>query len=1236
MSVIYTGRDRLRRRLTSLYSDTKKSYETATATSKSTSTEDPDLKALHRDYQTQKDRLLAWGVQWSDSKAATSNEVEIDQKIDKAGLGQQVVTVMSEIQNLLAEAEKIQNPRVNYSDKKPSGVADLTSDEITQSRTLLSKLTQSIDTLYTLSTTKQTAGSPPPNKGPVWISKAPLPPSESGGDATVSDLSTNPIEEIILKDPLFIPSSSISVPPERVMASETPPPYEEITPVQNTRVVGLLDTSTLKSGRKAAFRKAGGRPTAAVIEYFPNRVEGSDNIHRTVKWYVARLYKRYHSRSGPNHGISRFLGYTVEPSRARYGMIYEMPGSNTNHTPENLLPRASSLQSIIPSKRDDADPPSPNLEDRYRLSFNIILSLLQLAKMGFNHHDLNSSNIVLFMHPKEEDRARLRTGLRNPYLLPRPAFAQQAQHEPMFISIYRHAKDRLVEDDARPWALAIYSLGLILLEIGLWTPVKRFWKPKYDKPTFTSRLKTIYVPKLASRCGAVFMNVVKLCMAAPENLGPDTRDRRSASEYLLRIGSELARCCAIDLGGSHCNTDLQIYAGALHPHLGTSLQMDYNPPQGTYYPEDSAVGSSMGDAASVKDFHIPTPLPVTREAPQTLKKWNNVDIPQENLDQWNSLLMPRISKLLQKALSSSRESCSASLMMVGSSPETAKTTICIQCTSVDKVRKSLRDGFKCKVGWGLVILKGEVRRSGKSRKGKARKGDARGKTPEAPKSAYQERPSFGASVGAFRDQEHLPPVSFGGVIMVDGEHFGMTVHHMLDAPSDDEDEDEAHGDGQRCSAPRPSSWVQRTSSTEAGNFDACAGSDDDDDDTNLDVSDSESECSTIRPDYIDIESGNGAFFWFSDEFEEAPELDNDESDSGSDDSSDPNEEDDWSEGDVCGIDLGEGEEIYVTQPALDDVEEDVFPCLEDRDEDHLDSHSLGYIHASSGIRRVVAADVKHEIDWALIRINDDRLSGRNDISHGPSKTKKSKNRRKSGVEPSKIPVAKQISSVAPCSSLARLHVQSHGRTSGLQSGRISAAPALVRLHGRQSFSSSWVVEGGGFGIPGDSGAWIYEAESGQLCGHVLAWGSQSKTAYMAPMEVLFDDIKKTLGAGTVGLPGDGSVAYKSADYASVEAVDTAGSSQTTAVNDWTSEGSSSATAQSAQEAMDQYIATRSPSSAARPLEAALSNMKIDTAQNKLPTPPATTAGTPTGKDIPESFALEDARRSDLQKALKVR
>ncbi|KAK5275135.1 hypothetical protein LTR40_013577, partial [Exophiala xenobiotica] len=157
--------------------------------------------------------------------------------------------------------------------------------------------------------------------------------------------------------------------------------------------------------------------------------------------------------------------------------------------------------------------------------------------------------------------------------------------------------------------------------------------------------------------------------------------------------------------------------------------------------------------------------------------------------------MPKLGRILQNALKDCPESCSLSLMMFGSTPEKARTTICVQCPHVNKVRDILRQGFRLKKGWGLVLLNGEVKRSGKRRRinrwgynSGRQNTKAVARRPREQK--FQQCPSNGASIGAYRGNEHLPPVSFGGTILVDGDPYGMTVHHMLDVPSDDEEEDD--------------------------------------------------------------------------------------------------------------------------------------------------------------------------------------------------------------------------------------------------------------------------------------------------------------------------------------------------------------------------------------------------------------------------------------------------------------
>lgn len=272
MSVFQRGGNYLHRRLTKLYSDTKQSYETATVASKTSADEDPVLTALHREFRIQKDRLLAWGLQWSDSNAAPSPDVEIDQKLDQAGLGHVVALVMSDIQKLLIESEMIQDPQHSYqskmspvptqSDSKAAtGKNDLVSDDIAKSRSLLSQLVKCIDTLYTLSESRRTVSTGAGSQAEKSVRdplardtsgsalSSTLPPQQDPGSLPELAAHDRLIEEFIRQDPLFIHSSCIALalPLDAKSDSEKPPPYEEVVPLEKTRLIGTLDMSKLEN-----------------------------------------------------------------------------------------------------------------------------------------------------------------------------------------------------------------------------------------------------------------------------------------------------------------------------------------------------------------------------------------------------------------------------------------------------------------------------------------------------------------------------------------------------------------------------------------------------------------------------------------------------------------------------------------------------------------------------------------------------------------------------------------------------------------------------------------------------------------------------------------------------------------------------------------------------------------------------------------------------------------------------
>ena len=1169
-------------RLTKLYQDTKQSYESNKPVAGASINDDPEVKELRRDFQIQQDRLLAWGMHWADVEAQyggggggeglggigkSSQEQDIDKKIDQAGLGEVVASVMSQIKSLLDESGRLQHPGRFEAGRGGMGVGDVkrkewTRHEVQTGRLLLARLTECIDLLYSLSESREDDG-----KGEKSERKL---KSEKSSHGLEDDVETalygrrqrqSAALGNIREHPLHIEFSQIDFHSNHAGDMAEPPPY------------GAGENMSVGKDRVVGFWREAKKPI--LIDFLPascppHVVGTSDDVFE-----MHELGEKLKKNQESFYGHLRLLGFTVEAYRC--GMVYELPVGRSQQTLQKHRTLISAINATC-----NQEMARPALEDRFRLAYNILLSVLGYFANGDSHRNIHPINILLI--PMDGERPQFSAGaqvnrvdIRQGYLLQscQDLVSSQQKSETLEAEMYRHPGHDINNPDAIVPAFDIYSVGLILLEIGLWMPLSRMWKSDYDRRIFMARVQRIYSQKLASKMGSKYMRLVQRCLHAPTELFSKSQPHEAAT-HLLEVAKELRLCLALDEEGMPPSEDIECIelliieqmcktegiGGPAHPSSLPPLKIP------GAYKEEQQTGITQSEFAGIRRKMVPASDPVTEQAQlqrrhsrrerrrstaPALHKWPEIPISQPDLDIWNTTLMPKLSKILQEALQDSPESSSVSLMKIGNTAENAKTTICVQCHNTARVHDVLRKRFRPKKGWGLVILKGDVRRSGVRRHRKPRRSMGVPGERTFSERKYQEKPSCGASIGAFRDNEHLPPVSFGGTILVDGEPFGMTVHHMLDAPSESEDEDdysdEEEGLPKRSAATRPSqdnALRQMGASLDLSfmgsdtNFSSPAIDISDED---LEMSDDDqSDASTIRPDYS-ITDDSGTEFWFlddgSDSTSSAPDLvdDDDQQSSSSDD-----EDDAASIGDKPSVlpYSMECDELAVTQPAIDDVEEDFFVGDEDdRDEDHLSSHTFGFIHASSGIRRVMRGQLKHEVDWALIRIDDDRLETTNRLHSTHLRRPVRGQQRKEKALPS-LPT---LTKVVPSTKLSNLPVACRARSSGFSSGKISPAMCLVKLHGRHTFSYSWTVDSAppppaaqlstssrsrrntqsrprpDLGIPGDSGAWIYSPVTGELAGHVLAYGEKLKQCYIAPMEVLFEDIRARLGASRVELPG---------------------------------------------------------------------------------------------------------------------
>ena len=951
---------------------------------------------------------------------------------------------------------------------------------------------------------------------------------------------SSPARRDDLTDMAYIDPSLLRLRTNQSRSSSSPPSYESVATGSENRVLAYF---SLPSARPKA-ELAGVTPpseTAVLLDYRTDSATSS-GVPRPdgarFEEILLALLKFSTWKANTYTGILKLTGWTIDRARTRFAYAYEIPRpieTNDEH-PVELQPR--SLLSFLQNGGDADANNIPSLENRYRLALNIALSLMRLHEVNVTHRNVNSGNILFFVEKGQQSRAeRIWKGpvLRKPYLTGLHQLTNgnaTYDRDSPFSGIYYHPS--LTGPIQIPYDLVhdYYSLGLILLEIGLWMPIGKFWKSKYTIGDFKSRLSDIYMRKLSAKCGDAYMQAVLYCMTAADETahvweGQPSDDQQYATAFQQNVVRALERCCRID-GDVKSHEIIEAFAGDLPPEQEAALEADT---------ADTPSKETIKQSETVKASDAKADTTLTPKKNKT-KVWSH-EVPDLYTKYWNETMLPKLERILRKALSR-WESYTIDLFMAGEHPDTARPTIFIECASTAKVRKILRHLNKDLRLFDIKVVSGQITRSKA-----AKKKTKRSKAPAGTQSAgapfedlnpcWQPKPGCGASIGAYMNGSHLPPVTFGGSVLVNGVPYGMSVHHMLE---DDEDMQLGLDDAltmHRSMAP-PATATK-------GNNDLQSLQAQFQDLYPFEVSEppETEEASSTGYAYSDV-SGSG---YPDNAYQEAPypfELPDEEDDPTFDESLidddldndfwlDPNfdaadslsdDEDELDMGDTDGIHPGKGTEFLVTQPALDDVREGFFPSPEDAAAEHLCSHGLGYIHASSGLRRARSNALIHEIDWALIKINPYRLAELSDISNRPHS-----------------PVALECpppTSILPSDALGARSVHSHARSSGLFSrGTILPSMRLVRMPGRISPSHSWQVRGN-FGGGGDSGAWVFDDATGAVCGHVLAYSERSGVAYIAPMDVMINDMEKVLGQ-QIQLPG--AIVAGSRGPASIRRTDTA-------------------------------------------------------------------------------------------------
>jgi len=264
----------------------------------------------------------------------------------------------------------------------------------------------------------------------------------------------------------------------------------------------------------------------------------------------------------------RAEGYLHDRFSSRLGIVYPLPT-------EAAVPRPTVSGEVSPNKpwmtlaeAIGSNRKMPILGHRIELGLLLVKAIIQLHATGWFHKSLETRNILFFGAPDASISSSAQTpdiDIRQPHIVgfeySRPSATSEisdgkiglwltcdpAYVHPAYLQILKQgsssANPLSTHDDRARFKAEydMFSLGCLLLEIGLWRSLSSYCKPEYlagDPTVWAVRLVQKFVPELGPRCGLRYQNaVLDLLFRGGGFGGQDTGAPLTNFELLQLVGS---------------------------------------------------------------------------------------------------------------------------------------------------------------------------------------------------------------------------------------------------------------------------------------------------------------------------------------------------------------------------------------------------------------------------------------------------------------------------------------------------------------------------------------------------------------------------------------------------------------------------------------------------------------------------------------------------------------------------
>ena len=244
------------------------------------------------------------------------------------------------------------------------------------------------------------------------------------------------------------------------------------------------------------------------IEYEGSHVNGIGEAMFNRIGAVAELLRT--TRSDKNMRVLSPIGYFHWSQNRSFALAFYIPGGP--ETDQDHIPEIMSLREYMESTQKM----KPPLEERILLARRLASALARIHKVKWLHKAISAFGIILPKTSKSDPPIHIPPPYITGFSHSRPSnsFSHLAENS-LEMTVYKHpeyaGEGHQVEYQAR---FDYYSLGMVLLEIGLWRDLSGMTKGVEDldpEPLLKHILKT-HVPGLDFYVGTQYRKIVTRCL----------------------------------------------------------------------------------------------------------------------------------------------------------------------------------------------------------------------------------------------------------------------------------------------------------------------------------------------------------------------------------------------------------------------------------------------------------------------------------------------------------------------------------------------------------------------------------------------------------------------------------------------------------------------------------------------------------------------------------------------------